>query len=1109
MRKVDYLHNFLTYTTSTHFYSPLPSYHFHSQPLIMAHTKGPHDLLIVLDATGSMGAFVTALNRSLPEIIALSSLTGCFERIGVIVYRDYCGGDITEWSGWCSPSGAVTTDDIVGQDEVLRMASSLRADWGGDWPEAAKTGLARAYKNMREEATTVMLVYTDAPPHFKVTGGQNYSKEKKNLSKADSFGGFGPSFVDWMSAARTLKGGAKRAVVFSFVSHDNVSSYTPYLYLSTMTGGVHFGFDHVTPNIISQLTLGVLLTWMGAGKAVEGDETKVGNLKRYLSIENLEQARNEEDAVLDRFFAKGYSGPALNLARNNVETKPVTLKDMPSVLKARGPSVKNFAKRYVDDEAYKKLAVEQLRRIILTNVAAVSVNPIFGTLWRTVCNDRTNEARDELITEFGRQVDRIADATEKARMKAWLEESYNYKAEIQAEIAKIPAEERFPLVYLDPTADFSAAGLGEGEELSEENRPLNLFTRGELLEIGRSCDYRILRRLGKVLTRLSYVEKAEDMPAHIQAANADDVPQLPMALARTEHKRQFWKLLLHTVLPGTMITARPAAVLAALALRMGIAPLREVADRELVAFRARWNTLDIPETWNVGCLGLLLDADKDFEKRVAEGITERETADSSILKPEDRRLFKTLVDYKMLEFNLKTTLQAKVGWKPDKTKVALGPVVVCRECKFPRSVSVMGEKGTCGLCTLERWCKCSICLRTEDSQARITNNVSVDHNEKSTGCWVECSMTACRAQYVVYNPDALNVRPKCYYCRHEGTESDKGPAPCVECSKCLNRIIWPVEYRPKDLDLSKFECSACASNVVTIITAETTAADLTKENGSEWLLKNEDDAIAAAFNGRSLFYTASHCDLAHLPDKVVVLPSAEMAALTLSGKLVRNQTDMVASLENWVGSRRTESGVCSLCFTNVRKADLRRACGRAGCHQLVCNGCVKDWYGLNARGRIINVAALNCAFCRRRPAPRTVAPFGLATLGDLRKAVDEAGKWVYAWCAECDFAKPFVERVCVAGAPAEVVGWKCEDCEAETASGKAATAAKECPGCSALTQKVGGCDHISCPCGAHWCYACGKETGEYGIYPHLAREHGGLYTEVEDEDGEDWVHELM
>ncbi|KAH7161719.1 hypothetical protein EDB81DRAFT_925347 [Dactylonectria macrodidyma] len=1040
----------------------------------MVRTKGPHDLLIVLDATASMGEVIHALNKSLPEIISLSALTGCFECIGVVIYRDYCGGRLTEWSGWCSPSGSVTGPGIVSQETVLQMARRVFPDCGGDWPEATKTGLALAYEKMREDVTTVVLLYTDAPPHFKATGGKNFNTELKKLSDSKSYGGYGRRFADWASGAASFKDGPKRGVVFSIVSHQSMCSFSPYLYLSTVTGGANFTISDVTSHTISQLTLGILLTWMGAGKALENDNTKAGELRSYRVQTDIGQGRTENDSILNRYFAMGNSGPSLTGTSANVNQTSVALKDMPTLLVARGPSVKNFAKRYVEDEDYKKLAVDQLRRIITSNVTAVSVNPIFGTLWRTVCNDRNNEARDGLITAFGLAVDRIADATEKARMKAWLEESYNYKADIEAAIKDVAVEDRFPIVYLDPTADFKVKTGQHGDDEDADNRPLNKFTRGELLEIGRSCDYRILRRLGKVLTRLSYVEKPEDLPAHIRATSEEDVPKIPMALADPKYQSKFWKILLHAVLPGTMITARPAAVLAALALRMGIAPLREVADQELLSFCDRWNTLEIPETWNVGCLGLLLDADNDFEKRVATGITKRQTPESRILKTEDSKLFRTLVDYKMLEANMKTTLHAKIGWSPQKTKVALGPVVVCRECKFPRSVTIMSSDGICGICALQRTCSCVACSKADDYEVRRVNNVSTEHNEKSKAYWVECSRAQCRAQYVVYNPEALNVRPKCFYCRHADGKGAMGQAPVVECSKCLNRVIWPEQYRPKNMDLAAFECSACATDVVTIITQDTTAEALAKENGSDWVLKNGDGAIAEAFNGRSLFYTASHCDLANLSEKVEILP-VNSTTLTIDGKLVQNQSEVRESLHGWVMARRTESGVCSLCFSNVRKADLRQACGRAGCHQLICNGCSKDWYGLNTVGRIINVAALSCAFCRRLPAPKTIAPYGLANLGDLKKAVEDAGSWVYAWCDKCGFAKKYVERACARGAPPEVIGWTCDDCEAMDSAMKLKL--KSCPGCTATTQKVSGCDHISCPCGTHWCYACG-----YGLY---------------------------
>ena len=321
-----------------------------------------------------------------------------------------------------------------------------------------------------------------------------------------------------------------------------------------------------------------------------------------------------------------------------------------------------------------------------------------------------------------------------------------------------------------------------------------------------------------------------------------------------------------------------------------------------------------------------------------------------------------------------------------------------------------------------------------------------------------------------------------------------------------------MEYRPESLDLNVYECPACTANVTTIVKRDTSVNKLASENDSAWILRNEDMAIAEPFNGRSLFYTASHCDLANLADKVEVLPAGDTSKVTIDGKLIHNLPELKTSLASWVLSRRTQSGICSLCFSNSRKTDLRSACGRTGCRQAICNECRGGWYGINARGRIINVAALSCPFCRRRPAPKAVAASGLAHMGGLRTAVEDAGSWIYAWCAQCGLAKRYVERVCAAGAPPELTGWTCDECrtlQSAREGEKLIAKSVECPGCGVATEKTGGCDHISCPCGAHWCYGCGERVAEDQIYAHISREHGGLWAgydeagEYEDDD-EGW-----
>ena len=132
------------------------------------------DLLILVDATASMSSYLASLNQSLPQIISLSKLTNCFERIGLLAYRDYCDKDLLEWSGW------MDNDTTTGKNpDLISMASKLTATGGGDYPEATKTGLAKAYEVMRREATTLILLYTDAPPHMKGAEDTGYTNGPK------------------------------------------------------------------------------------------------------------------------------------------------------------------------------------------------------------------------------------------------------------------------------------------------------------------------------------------------------------------------------------------------------------------------------------------------------------------------------------------------------------------------------------------------------------------------------------------------------------------------------------------------------------------------------------------------------------------------------------------------------------------------------------------------------------------------------------------------------------------------------------------------------------------------------------------------------------------
>ncbi|OBT42796.1 hypothetical protein VE00_06586 [Pseudogymnoascus sp. WSF 3629] len=1072
-----------------------------------------YDLLILVDATYSMSSYLHSLQTSLPQIISISTVTDCFSRIGLLAYRDYCDKNLLEWSGWLAPSSL--SDEQ--QPDLIARAKSLEPIGGGDMPEATKTGLARAYELMRPDATTIILLYTDAPPHTFANGAMkdscsNLSKEqsalsnpalkkglwrtitdgasskpKSNVPEPVSYGGFGHNFADWVSASKWLskRSGDKKAQVFCILDRSmNSDTAGYYNYLSTMTEGACFRLTDSGSTSISQLTVEVLLAWMGVEKTQL--VTPVGllpaHMLRYKSINNIETLVDEKDPNGAPFFLSDKSDKKRE--RSTVTELRATADTLESFLPKKTTPVQDFAKRYTENPQYRKTAIEELQKLIHDDVSAISLNPVFGSLWRVVCNDRKNPLRDEIITEFGRQVNQIKNDEEKSRMKIWLEESYDFTAEAMDTIASVPKDQRYPCVFLDPTSLFIQEADDDDDE---ENKPITSLQRKDLLEIGRSCDYRILRRLGRVLTRLTYINSREEMPAHIATTPEVQIPRIPMALASDEYNNYFWRILLHIVVPGTMLSSRPAALLAALSIQLGLEPLLEVANREMMRWRDRWNDLDIPETWNASCLGLLLDADDAYHKRETEEqgtqTAETDTSDKRLLNPQDRALFERLVSYKMLEFNLETTLRPQIGWTPEKTTVAIGPTVICVACEYPRSITIMGVDGKCGKCLWTDY------ATPEARQESITVNATKQDDETTPMTWVECGQLTCRAQYVVCNPAKLSIKPKCHYCR------EHAKAPVLECSKCLNRVIWPEAYRPADM--GDFTCYACTAGVETIVRVETNALEISKESNTAWLLRNEGNKISTPFTKRSLFKTITDAGIENFAEKVEPLPSAGQGELTLHGKRIRNTPDIVAELRSWVIRRRTESGTCSLCFVSFKKSDLIASCGRTGCSQRVCKGCLGHWYGLNVAGGLINIAALSCPFCRRRPVAKTFAKhgFGIHAVAELEDAVKEAGEWIYAWCEACGVAKQYMQRVCANGAPPEVKGWKCEPCE----TAKVGERFKACPGCGTMVEKVDGCDHITCTvegCETEWCFVCRGVFDEETIYGHMEEEHGGYGDEV-------------
>ena len=624
-----------------------------------------HDLLIIVNATASMRVYLQSLQHALPQILWLSSLTGCFERIGVLAYRDYDLNEVIEWSGWYDESRESENPDLIQFVKRLEPRSGFRPDL----PEAVKTGLAKAFDVMNEDIDTLVLLYADAPPHASQRtrrgrldygismSERNDAKEQRMLAVKKSHGGHGPRFADWVSACKTLargKGNEGRAQVFCIVDRWLAGPQIGYfMFLSNLTGGACLHLSDKDAHNISLVTVSSILAWMGVDDFKEADAYLSAKLAEYKNIDSLNLVKDEVTA--GDYFSPEASNPFLyeKSRETPISTKLLGIKIARKHSEGRPV---HFAKRYFSDFEYRQVVVKHLKQIILNDVTTLALNPVFGDLWRAVCNDRKSEHRQGLISTFGLAIERISDTLEKARMKQWLEDSYDSTGEILEILEAVPIKRKYPFVCLDPTVRFTKADSA-GADGEESDREIIDFKRDELLEISRSCNYKILRRLGRVLTRLTYIESESDMPEHLANTTDQEVPKIPMALTMKEYGSNFWKILLHLVVPGTMISARPAALLAALSLRMGVTPLKSCAKEEVASWRDKWDDIETyPETWNAECLSLLIDADRAYLRDHPE-----KSKRDGLLKSEDRHIFGKLVAYKLLEINLSAPLEAQIG----------------------------------------------------------------------------------------------------------------------------------------------------------------------------------------------------------------------------------------------------------------------------------------------------------------------------------------------------------------------------------------------------------------------------------------------------------------
>ncbi|KAF7378381.1 RING-type domain-containing protein [Mycena sanguinolenta] len=909
-------------------------------------SSNSYDLLIVTDATASMGGYLDALRSSIPEILALAKLSGVFLRIGVLAYKDYTdpADEIVAWSGWNS-------------DNLPQFVQDLEPTGGGDFPEAAKTALIRGLQAVNKETKTLVLWYADAPPHhISVPSHENDVSEMK---------AFPPGAVDWVKLCHTAR--RRNCTVFSFTPNSmDIAHSAFYVLLSELTGGISISSTagSKSSTLISRLTLGVILQWIGHGAsdmdAILQDSGAV--LLRYEQSPRTAKQKPRDEAL----GCAGYLPPCHRPGSGGIPllpilSTPLDATTIPTATFAAQPF--NLAQRFSDplETGYHDLVYDSFTKIIRANVVCLTYNPIFGQLWRAICKD-SSPRKTELVNLFSEFVGKVTDAVKKSALRQWLEESFDQTEEIEKIVSR--AADNGPMVYLDLDAAVD-------------------LTRTQLLDVSRSCYSGVLKNIASVFTHLRLAESSATL-APLQRS-------LPLTLP----PRDFFRILPHLIVPGTLYSARAATLTAIVSIITGVPFLQGPATVLLATAKGKWLDMKIPENISFECARFLLSA--------PAGV---------VLTNEEKKTYEAMQRYHLIELNLDAPLLVKVPWTPDKTRGPGDVKVQCRKCLVRRSITIMSHVhgDVCGFCVTGELSPVKVAARYPETM-------------EGESCWVECSTRTCRAQYVLEDVAALKIRPRCYYCRNGIS------CPWLECSGCLNRIIVPPRFQTANYH-RLYVCPACTNPTwadKSIVTVESNSRTLIAQNGIGWLgftHKNIFDGKSAfklmqAFGGNVFKATSNVC-----------------ATLTLNNKAVHDLSSIIAQVDNRVGRGEVALSICALCFEEAPHTKLVPACGRTGCSQLVHEDCLHKWYGQNGPGKLLNAMQFACPFCRRTPTVKTLSRYNrdAIALGGLRDALDDR-QFFYAWCVDCGFAKRAYERTACTedGIPA-ITGFQCKDCTPLTQS---------------------------------------------------------------------------
>jgi hypothetical protein len=361
-----------------------------------------------------MGPWIAALNKMIPQFIRISGLTGAFEKICVVEYKDYDMpiNAVISSTGWCDPSDPL----------LITFSKRLTATGGGGAPEAVKTGLYKVLEELppgltQQKDRVYLLHLTDAPAHEGSSG-------RLDNEGAKEIGILGPERFDWIELTTQM---LLNPIVYSCFSS---CSFNLYASLAAATGGFYI---EANPGSLETGILGIFNGWFGA-------DPNLTFRSKELELKTKGKKTVESEVDLIKHYrivevSKSITQPELELALASVLTRLDT------------------------DITFRSKSFDLLESIIQDDVLTLTSNKIFGRVWRKVCCFRKDPKRDELIQLIER-AKKSLPPNSRTKFDSWLKESYNMIEEIKAELEDLVQEEH---VKLEGTIEF-VRDIGDNSE---------------------------------------------------------------------------------------------------------------------------------------------------------------------------------------------------------------------------------------------------------------------------------------------------------------------------------------------------------------------------------------------------------------------------------------------------------------------------------------------------------------------------------------------------------------------------------------------------------------------------------------------------------------------